>query len=418
MNPKRFLLVTWGSRGDFHPFLSLAIALKSRGHRVTLSGNPYWQAETEAAGIRFVGSQRGSSPDRIFDYPELLSHKEYGLYALRIFIREFIGPELEMGYDALLPEAKSHDVLVAHHFSFVSAAVAESVGIPWVTVTLAPGVIPSSFAAPAGAYHQPFRGPIGRAINQGIWKIGGKLTQRVMAPVLDPFRVSKGLPRRDDYCFGALSERMNLLLYSQHFAHREPDYSSEKVQAGFCFQEATGWTPPPDLTEFLENGPKPWLFTLGTVAVMNPRGFYEAAVESVRGTSDRAILLTGRPENLPENLPPNVKALAYAPHEWIMPRCAAVAHQCGMGTLGQALRAGIPSVGSPFAFDQPNNAMRLEGLGVGMTLRPQQRSAVDLRKAFEKLLTNGSVERASAIGEKIRNENGSQRAAELLEGIR
>jgi UDP:flavonoid glycosyltransferase YjiC (YdhE family) len=56
---------------------------------------------------------------------------------------------------------------------------------------------------------------------------------------------------------------------------------------------------------------------------------------------------------------------------------------CGVGTTGQALRAGRPMLVIPHAFDQPDNAARLVRLGVARMLERQcstaSRIATELR---------------------------------------
>ena len=53
------------------------------------------------------------------------------------------------------------------------------------------------------------------------------------------------------------------------------------------------------------------------------------------------------------------------PHEWLLPRVAAVVHHGGAGTTGAVLRAGVPSVGIPGFFDQPFWCRRVAELGAG-----------------------------------------------------
>jgi UDP:flavonoid glycosyltransferase YjiC (YdhE family) len=97
-------------------------------------------------------------------------------------------------------------------------------------------------------------------------------------------------------------------------------------------------------------------------------------------------------------------------------RCVrAVVHQCGIGTLSHALRAGVPSVAVPFAFDQPNNACRLEELGVAEMVKPKARSAETMARALERLLAGSASVRAREIGERIRSEDGVAAACEILE---
>ncbi|MES2309210.1 MAG: glycosyltransferase [Verrucomicrobiota bacterium] len=411
----KFLFSTWGSRGDYHPFLALALALQKRGHQVTLGANPYWEEETRDQGVGFVATESYVSPDIVFDYPEILSHQQWGLKALDLFINQFFAPQLDLTVNVLSKEATTHDLLLAHHFVLAAPVVAQKTKIPFATAVLAPGVIRSRYTAPAGAYHHPFTGEIGEILNDLFWTLGAKWCQRVIRQTMDSFYQRQNLSPQSDYVFGTWSKELVLQLYSRHFAVSAPDYPPFFKQTGFCFKDSSEEKIDPALELFLKSGEKPWLFTLGTVAVLDPGSFYREAVDSVRGTSERALLLVGRTENIPEDLPLNVMAVAYAPHEKVMPYCKGVIHQCGVGGVGQSLRAGIPSVGCPYAFDQPNNAKRLEALGVGFVLNRKNRRAKDFRRAFEALSNMNAFEKAKGIGEKIRSESGIERSCEILE---
>jgi UDP:flavonoid glycosyltransferase YjiC (YdhE family) len=72
-------------------------------------------------------------------------------------------------------------------------------------------------------------------------------------------------------------------------------------------------------------------------------------------------------------------------------------------------------VAVPFAFDQPNNARRLELLGVGEMLRPGRRGAGALVEALRRVLAGEAPRRAAALGETIRREDGVGRSCGVLE---
>jgi len=221
-----------------------------------------------------------------------------------------------------------------------------------------------------------------------------------------------------DAVFEAHSPVLNLQLYSEHFAPRAPDWSADKRVAGFCYYD-----PPdakalaPEIEEFLSRGEPPVLFTLGSTAVQNPGAFYRDAVETLETLGQRGILLIGPEENRPARLPGSVLAVSYAPYGLLMPRVRAVVHQCGIGTLSHALRAGVPSVACPFAFDQPNNARRLEALGVAEVVLPHQRDAQRIGQALRRLLAGEAPARARRIGELVRAEDGVARACKILEEV-
>ncbi len=413
----KFLLATWGSSGDLHPFLSLGAELVRRGHSVKLVGLDSWADRVRSTGMEFVPSGSDVQLEEMKRHPEVFSPRNLGLTSLRALMRDFVAPSFAPMAGAMIDAAKDCDCLVSHSFVLVSPLVAEKTGVRFASVSLAPGVIPSRCSMPSGALLDPFRGVVGEWINRGIWQIGKWMSRPSVDPMLNEFRASQGLPPVKDAIFTSVSRELHLQLYSKNFAPPEPDWHPSLKQAGFCFwDEPESWTPPGELLRFLEAGPKPILFTLGTSAIFSPMGFYEAAAQAVRGTGHRAILLTGLAENAPRDLPPEVLAVNYAPYGWIMPRCAAVSHQCGIGTSSQALRAGLPSILCPYAFDQPNNAMRIQGLGAGVVLPRNRRGPEDLRVAIGRIMGEpGFRQSAGKIARGIAAENGPSVAADELE---
>jgi hypothetical protein len=57
--------------------------------------------------------------------------------------------------------------------------------------------------------------------------------------------------------------------------------------------------------------------------------------------------------------------LDFEPLGHLLPLSALLVHHGGIGTTARALQAGIAQVVVPFAFDQPDNAVRVEALGAG-----------------------------------------------------
>jgi UDP:flavonoid glycosyltransferase YjiC (YdhE family) len=411
----RWLLTSWGSHGDLHPFLALGGGLLARGHEVTLVGHPDWAAETQAAGLRFVSTGEPSREDFVQNHPGVLSMKWGGLVSLHTLVHRAIAPGFDHVLAALLAEAPAHDVIVAHHFVFPAPIAAELTGKPFATVSLAPGVVPSAYSLPGANFGRVRTNALGRAWNRFIWS-GGELVSRTMVdPLVNRFRARNGLPPVRDAVFQAHSSRLNLQLYSEHFAPRPPDWSAEKKIAGFCFYDPPDSALSPEIDAFLRSGEPPVLFTLGSVAVQNPGHFYEHAVKTLTTLKLRGILLIGPEKNRPARLPATILAAPYAPYGRLVPRVRAVVHQCGIGTLSHTLRAGVPSVACPFAFDQPNNARRLEALGAASFVLPYQRSHHFIAAALTLLLRGNATLHAARLGKLIRAEDGVARACTILE---
>jgi rhamnosyltransferase subunit B len=144
------------------------------------------------------------------------------------------------------------------------------------------------------------------------------------------------------------------------------------------------------------------VFTLGSSAVVDAGSFYEESLEAVRRLGCRAVLLTGdriKPDKCGAGN--GVFLAEYAPYSDLFPRAAAIVHQGGIGTVGQTMRAGVPTLVVPLGLDQPDNAYRLQRLGIARIL-PRERY---------------NAERAAAHISKLIGENKYRAAARSVESI-
>jgi sterol 3beta-glucosyltransferase len=116
-------------------------------------------------------------------------------------------------------------------------------------------------------------------------------------------------------------------------------------------------------------------------------------------------------------VPDSVFLLDEAPHDWLFPQMAAVVHHGGAGTTAAGLRAGKPTVICPFFADQPFWGRRVAVLGAGPQPIPQRRlTAEALGAAIAAAVGERSMrERAQALGEAIRAEDGVGAAVRAVE---
>jgi UDP:flavonoid glycosyltransferase YjiC (YdhE family) len=174
---------------------------------------------------------------------------------------------------------------------------------------------------------------------------------------------------------------------------------------------------PSELVRFLDDGPPPIVFTLGSAAVLDAGQFYVESAAAARMLGRRAILLTGSGgQNCPSPLPPGVAVCEYAPFSELFPRAAAIVHHGGIGTTTQALRAGRPMLVMPYSYDQPDNAERVARLGVARTISRGRYTASHAAAELDRLLTNSAyAERAAVVGARVGAEDGVTIACDALE---
>jgi rhamnosyltransferase subunit B len=106
------------------------------------------------------------------------------------------------------------------------------------------------------------------------------------------------------------------------------------------------------------------------------------------------LLLTPFREQVPERLPAGVEHFDYVPFGLLLPHAAALVHHGGIGTCAQGLAAGVPQVIMPLAHDQPDNADRLERLGVSRTLPPSRFRGPTLAAVLSDVLSSERTAKA------------------------
>ena len=130
------------------------------------------------------------------------------------------------------------------------------------------------------------------------------------------------------------------------------------------------------------------------------------------------MLVTNFPEQLPTNLPASMRGFSYLPFSRILPRCAGLVYYGGIGTMAQAIKAGIPHLVVPHAHDQPDNAARLERLGLGRRIYPERYKAPVVARLLGDILTSTQVhEHCAQYAQRIDSNLALQRTVELIEQL-
>jgi rhamnosyltransferase subunit B len=147
------------------------------------------------------------------------------------------------------------------------------------------------------------------------------------------------------------------------------------------------------LEHFLTAGDAPIAFTPGT-GHRHAARYFATALEVLRRSGRRGLFITPHAAQVPTDLSADVMWVAEAPFARLLPRLAALVHHGGIGTTAEALRAGVPQLVVPFAFDQFDNALRARRLGVAEVVLARRASVRRVRHALDRLLSSASVAQA------------------------
>ena len=412
----RVLLVTTGSHGDINPFIALGRALAARGHDPVLVTNPYYEGQAREAGVGFRGVGEFFDLRKLDELMPDIMHPWKGG---RVVIETLIDRFARESYPVVLEELRGgrFDAVVHHHIALGAAWAAETAGVPNASAVLAPmlwmsrgdPITPQSFS-PVNP------GPITRWLTRAMFR---PFSWLIFDPVIRRVRRDLGLPRDPGGFFRvARGGVVNLGLWSPVLRGPLPDDPAQGVICGFPWHDRHGAQEEPDarLEAFLAEGEPPVLFTLGTAAVHVAGDFYAVAAEACRKLGRRGLMLVGPGRPAPGNLPAGSMAVEYARFSSVMPRCAVNVHHGGIGSTGQGLRAGRPTVVVPHSHDQFDNAARLVRLGVSATLPRPKVTPERLAAAVRGLLEDGGVAgRAAGLGRAMAGEEGAAAAVEAVE---
>lgn len=415
----KIVIFPFGSRGDVQPFLALAVGLQSAGHRVTLVA-PHTMTDwiqsygVTAYPIRF-------DLDDFFRKPEgqALIKSGNGLLTQMRLVRR-LSNGLREALDDFWQAAQGTDFVVQTLIGLGGVEVATQQGLPMALSFLQP-------LAPTRAFpscFMPFRSSLGGGLN--------RLTHQLMldyafggtygAPLNQWRQARFGLRPWRSYS-AMLNARRSfgtpwLFGFSPSVLPAPTDWQEYQHVTGYWFLETPStWQPSAELAHFLVSGPPPVYIGFGTMGDHKAEGRTRLVLRALELSGQRAVLALGWGGMTRKPTSANVFYLENAPHAWLFPQMAAVVHHGGAGTTAAAFRAGVPQIITPFAIDQYAWAHLAVTLGVSPpTADIHQLTVEKLAEAITITVKDVALRaRATALGAKIRAENGVARAVEIIE---
>jgi rhamnosyltransferase subunit B len=389
------LLVPVGSAGDVHPLIGVGRALAARGKRVTVITNGYFEPVVRGAGLEFAPLCQIDDYHRTIADPRLW--------------RQLTAPQaLAKSLLAAVPEAfraiqqryiPGRTVVAALGTAFGARIAHEALGVPLATLVLQPSALRSLHEKPVMHLCLRRTDLMPRWVKRLSYRFQDLIADGLLGPGLNRHRAELGLPAVNHVLAGWwLSPQRVIGLFPPWFAAPQPDWPPQLQLTGFpLFDERDDHPPIAELESLLDQhaAAPPIVFTPGS-AFRFGRRFFEVSAEVCRILGRPGILLTRHTEQLPRRLPEGVHHFEYVPLSRLLPRCAALVHHGGIGTLAQALAAGVPQLVVPWSFDQPDNAVRLARMGVGGWLSPRRYTARRAERMLSALLASDNVRSACA----------------------
>ncbi|HOW71955.1 MAG TPA: glycosyltransferase [Phycisphaerae bacterium] len=411
------ILIPLGSVGDIHPFLWLGRGLKARGHRVTLISNAYFESMSRGAGLDFEALGPIELYHEIVENPDGRDPKKSGSLFREKVLPWLIRPMYEMVARHHVP---GETVVVANAGAFGARIAQDHLGIPLATICLQPQAFRSIHETPRHP-DWPILSYLPRRWKKMVFAFVDRFCiDPLLGPPINAFRVELGLPAVRHHLGQWLFSPQRIIgLFPPWLGRPQPDWPRQTRLTGFPLYDAAEDQPlPAGLAEFLDAGPPPVAFTMGSPFRDQDR-FFQASVDACRQLGRRGLLVTRHKEQVPAGLPDGILHVEYAPYGRVFPRVALVVHHGGMGTLSQALLAGVPHLIMPIAYDQPDNADRLTRLGVALPIKRALYTAHTAAAAIRKLTESRDVAaRCREVAAEVRSAHPLNDTCLLVEQLR
>lgn len=402
----KILLETRGSQGDIYPYLPLVKELEKRGHEVMLN--------IPLAFERFA--KEISVPYTIQGHDDIIAMLENSPDTgdLLKWMRRIIDNQ----FRELVPLLRDYDILVASNTEFAAPSIAEYCGKIYIRTAYAP-LMPSDIIPPPVI---PFPKPHPLLRPALLWKLLNAGLNYMVRGTLNKNRVTLGMEPIKDQGEHAPRHAFNLNLYSPTLGNTDRNWPYKWTQAAYCFNDILPYDDGVyrKLVEFIKSDDRPVLFfTMGSItADIRERAchwLYEICLKHkwkfIVGSGWSGLGKTLHDEG-------GIFLLeAVIPHKLFLPLCSAVIHHGGSGTTHSVARAGVPQMVAPMLLDQPYWAYRTQCLGVGPGAVNIKRVSKEVLEAnvLDLMLNESYKDAARDLGEKIRSENGLQKAADFIE---
>lgn len=382
-------IVALGSLGDNVPLVNIGVGLQKRGCDVTVLGCDWFKELTCKAGLNFHSILSSGDAEKVSRNPDLWNQEK----SFEVMADYVYGPTTWPVFDFINEQYKpGNTIIIASLFIFGARFANELLKIPLVTVRLSP------FA---------------------FWDVDEKqkeIFNHTLKKTLKGLCFKKNLSYdQDDPYHWMYSSQKIIGLFPEWFSSKQSNWPANIQLTGFPIPKGSPADKLPiNIKSFLDSGDAPIVFTPGT-GMRQSANFFQESLKACSDLEMRGILLTPYEDQIPDRLPQAIKHSQYLPLTGLLPYSSCIVYHGGIGTCAEALKAGIPHLVMPMAFDQFDNANRLKRLGVGDDVDKNDYNRKTVNKKVTKLLNSINVKNSCAsIKEKVKNSNGVSTACDAI----
>jgi UDP:flavonoid glycosyltransferase YjiC (YdhE family) len=373
----RFVIATYGSRGDVQPMLALSLALLHRGHQVLLAAPPEKAGWAEQMGCPFypLGSDLTAFTDNLDR-----------VYSSRCLARSvlFLRRELKTQFEILPQIVAKADVIIGSSLIGAAPSIAQDRKIPYRYIAFTPQVLPSDYHPfPAfSSHHLP------RWVNHMTWRIAKFVDRLNHTRLINLYRQKMGLKPIDDAWRHIIGD--HVIVASDSVLAKVPNDVNIPwlIQTGYMHLKQPTQTSIA-LKKFIEKGPAPIYAGFGSMPKRDQIEGIAAIVKAVRLTGQRVVINRFWDEPTCFDNCEDILFIGKYPHLDLFRDMSVIIHHGGAGTTATAAFCGIPQIIVPHLLDQYYWGAKVQQLQIGpKPIRRSKLKASSLAKAIETCIFN------------------------------
>ncbi|KAF0693768.1 Aste57867_15267 [Aphanomyces stellatus] len=437
MPPMNVCIMIVGTRGDVQPFIGIAKRLQADGHRVRLATHDvYRDYVVQENGLEFY--PLGGDPKELaaymvktgghmipLKYDVLTKDTPRNIHMLEEILYSTwpaVTAADPTGSDRDRPIFRAH-AIISNPVTYGHIHVAEKLGVPLHIMFPQPWVPTQEFPHPLS--NLPYKGKREKRnymsynlVDLLMWQGTEGMVNRFRVDVLGLRKIRKGDHGRSLVLDWKIPHSF---MWSEHLVPSPPDWDPTLYDViGTVTAESptkvTPYTPSVEFQAFLESGAAPIFVGFGSMVIPDAAATTQTIIEAAAAAHARVVIQSSWSDMThggKVTIPDNVFILGNCPHDWLMPKMAAVVHHGGAGTTAAGLFAGKPTFIVPFFGDQPFWGWAVERAGVGVHPCPvTELTVATLQHAFEAMLSPEMRAKAQEMQRKMLAEDGVENAVQ------
>ncbi|MDF1679603.1 glycosyltransferase [Ponticaulis sp.] len=403
---------TLGSFGDVMPFVSVAHYLKELGADVSILSPSDYSGAIEARGIK-AEAVEGFTLAAWDEEAEQRGTLKNPFNFFRDW-DEMVAPYVDRTVEASLKAAEGAEVILANSICAPAQMVAEYYDIPFILNAHQPAISATRDYPCAMLWKPGMPSFLNKAGYAMVWG-----AQRAMEKALSGHRRRLGLRAPHNLGASRGTPRTDMVRLTTVSPFLIPDAPSDwqpydMLKPYPSLVPESGAALPPDIEAFLQAGAPPVFIGLGSMDVEAYAADLRVILDAIEGRGRRAILSAGLAKKLDGPVGDQHVIVGQVPHDRIFPKCAAILHHGGAGTLDTALRAGVPQIIMPRHLDQFWHADALWRGGVApKPLKRGQVTHADIETALAFALSEEARAFAKQVADPLLSRNGAKEVAEF-----